>query len=100
MNQATNVLNSNDTNNANRGRRKKLFTLLALSVALIGGGGWAYWELVGSHHISTDDAYTGVESAELTPSVTGTIAEVRATDTQSVKKGDVLVVIDPADAKL
>jgi membrane fusion protein (multidrug efflux system) len=100
MNQATNVLNPNDTNNANRGRRKKLFTLLALSVALIGGGGWAYWELVGSHHISTDDAYTGVESAELTPSVTGTIAEVRATDTQSVKKGDVLVVIDPADAKL
>ena len=100
MNQPTNVLNPNDTNNANRGQRKKLFALLALSVALIGGGGWAYWELVGSHHISTDDAYTGVESAELTPSVTGTIAEVRANDTQSVKKGDVLVVIDPADARL
>ncbi|SDY85367.1 membrane fusion protein, multidrug efflux system [Collimonas sp. OK242] len=100
MNQPTNVLNANDTPNATRGRRKPLFALLALSVALIGGGGWTYWELVASRHISTDNAYTGVESAELTPSITGTIAEVRVTDTQSVKKGDVLVVIDPADAKL
>jgi membrane fusion protein (multidrug efflux system) len=100
MNQPTNVLNANDTPNATRGRRKPLFALLALSVALIGGGGWTYWELVASRHISTDNAYTGVESAELTPSITGTVAEVRVTDTQSVKKGDVLVVIDPADAKL
>ena len=100
MNQSTNVLNANVPDNANPGKRKRLFAMLALSVALIGGGSWAYWELVGSHHISTDDAYTGVESAEVTPSVTGTIAEVRVTDTQAVKKGDVLVVIDPADARL
>lgn len=85
---------------ANLGKRKKLFALLALSTALIAGGGLTYWDLVGSRHISTEDAYTGAESAEVTPSVGGTIAEVRVNDTQQVKKGDVLVVIDPTDAKL
>ncbi|MBV8636072.1 MAG: HlyD family secretion protein [Burkholderiaceae bacterium] len=100
MNQATNVLNANEPNHANPGQRKKLFAMLALAIAAIGGGGFAYWDLVGSRHIDTDNAYTEVESAEVTPSVPGTIAEVRVTDTEFVKKGDVLVVIDPADAKL
>ena len=41
-----------------------------------------------------------VEIAQVTPSVGGTIQEVLVTDTQAVKKGDVLVRIDPTDAKL
>ena len=53
----------------------------------------AYWYLYGSHFVSTDNAYAAVEIAQVTPSVGGTISEVRVTDTQSVKKGDVLVVL-------
>jgi membrane fusion protein, multidrug efflux system len=60
----------------------------------------AYWIFYGSHFVSTDNAYAAVEVAQVTPSVSGTIAEVRVKDTQPVKKGDVLVVIDPTDAKL
>ena len=86
--------------NPNAKRRKTLFVLLALGVAVAGGGGWAYWELVGSHYVETDNAYAAVESAQVTAAVAGTIAEVQVKDTQAVKKGDILVVIDPTDAKL
>jgi membrane fusion protein (multidrug efflux system) len=84
----------------NPGRRKTLFAALALAVAVAGGGAWAYWELVGSRYVETDNAYAAVESAQVTAAVAGTIAEVRVKDTQPVKKGDILVVIDPTDAKL
>jgi membrane fusion protein (multidrug efflux system) len=83
-----------------RRSRKTLFTLLALGVAVAGGGAWAYWALVASHYVETDNAYAAVESAQVTAAVAGTIAEVRVKDTQAVKKGDILVVIDPTDAKL
>ena len=94
-NLSTNMSSSNKS-----ARRKSQFTMLALAVAVIGGGSLAYSELVGSHYVSTDNAYTAVESAQLTSAVPGTIAEVRVNETQAVKKGDVLVVIDPTDAKL
>ncbi len=89
-----------ETNNTPSNSRKTLFALLAVSVLATGGGGWAYWELVGSRYVETDNAYAAVESAQVTAAVAGTIAEVRVKETQAVKKGDVLVVIDPTDAKL
>ena len=85
---------------ANRQRRVRLFALLAIAVAVVGGCSWGYWELVGSRYVSTDNAYTAVDSAQVTAAVGGTIAEVHAKDTQVVKKGDILVIIDPTDAKL
>ncbi len=101
-NETSNSNNANDlsSNDLRIRQRKKLFSLLAATVLVTGGAGWAYWKLIGSRYVSTDNAYTAVESAQVTPSVAGTIAEVRFTDTQTVKKGDVLVVIDPTDAKL
>ncbi len=60
----------------------------------------AYWSLVASHFVSTDNAYTAVEVAQITPAVGGIVTEVKARDTQAVKKGDVLIVIDPTDARL
>jgi len=98
--ETSNSNNSNDLSDNNRNKRKKLFSLLAATVIVAGGAGWAYWGLVASRYVSTDNAYTAVESAQVTPSVAGTIAEVRVTDSHGVKKGDVLVVIDPTDARL
>lgn len=97
---STSISTPNESGNNPRGRRKSLFALLAVAVAVVGGGSWAYWDVVGSRYVSTDNAYTAVESAQVTSSITGTIAEVRVKETQAVKKGDVLIVIDPADAKL
>jgi membrane fusion protein (multidrug efflux system) len=94
----SNELNSKNINN--RKRRGLLFSLLALTVAVAGGGGWAYWVQVGSRHVSTDNAYTAAEVATVTAEIGGLVADVRVVDSQKVKRGDILVVLDDTDAKL
>ena len=92
-------LNSNNST-TNRKKRVLLFSLLALAVAVAGGGGWAYWELVGSSHVATDNAYTAAEVATITAEIDAQVADVRVVDSQKVKHGDILVVLDDTDAKL
>lgn len=81
-------------------RRKTLFIALGSLVALAALGYGAYWSLYASHFVSTDNAYAAVEVAQVTPAIGGTVKEVKVTDTQAVKTGDVLVVIDDSDARL
>ena len=84
----------------NERRRSKLLIALGGVVGIAALVSGTYWVLYGSHFVSTDNAYAAVEIAQVTPEVGGTIREVRVTDTQTVKAGDVLVVIDPTDARL
>lgn len=88
------------TNVAKTNRRKKLLLALASVVAVSAVSATAYGLLYGSKFVSTDNAYAAVEVAQVTPSVGGTVSEVLVTDTQAVKKGDVLVRIDQTDARL
>ena len=88
------------TSPAKEARRQKLLVGLAGVVGAAALAFAAYWFFYASHFVSTDNAYAAVEIAQVTPSIGGTIAEVRVTDTQSVKEGDILVIIDPTDAKL
>ncbi|WP_018605022.1 HlyD family secretion protein [Uliginosibacterium gangwonense] len=81
-------------------QRRRLFGILATVVLLSGCSYGAYWTLHASNYVSTDNAYTAVEVAQVTPAVGGTVREVKVVDTQTVKKGDVLVVIDDTDARL
>ncbi|MDB5912085.1 MAG: EmrA/EmrK family multidrug efflux transporter periplasmic adaptor subunit [Ramlibacter sp.] len=81
-------------------RRNKRLLALAAVVVAIGGATGSYWKLHASHFVATDNAYTAVEVAQITPAIAGTVAAVRVKDTQQVKKGDVLIEIDPADARL
>jgi membrane fusion protein, multidrug efflux system len=83
-----------------RGKRALGFSLLALAIVVAGAGGYTYWKLVASRYVSTDDAYTAAEVAEVTAQVEGPIAAVNVVDSQAVKRGDILVVIDDTDAKL
>ena len=84
----------------NHTRRKRLFIgLFAVIIASAIGYG-AYWYLYASRFVSTDNAYTATEVAQVTPSVSGTIQAVNVVDTQEVKAGDILVVIDEIDARL
>ncbi|MBS1155499.1 MAG: Membrane fusion component of tripartite multidrug resistance system [Proteobacteria bacterium] len=80
--------------------RRRLFTLLAAAFAVSAVGYGVYWYVQASRYVSTDNAYAAAEVAQVTPSVGGTVAEVKVIDTQNVKKGDVLVVIDDTDARL
>lgn len=80
--------------------RKKGFIGLAAAIALAGAGYGCYWYFFASSYVSTDNAYTAVELAEVTPAVGGIVKAVNVVDTQQVKKGDVLVVLDDTDARL
>ena len=81
-------------------KRKRMFALLGASVAAIALGAGAYWFFVGRNYVSTDNAYVNVSTALVTPLTTGRVLDVPVHDSQHVKKGDVLVVIDPVDAQL
>jgi membrane fusion protein (multidrug efflux system) len=80
-------------------RRKWLVRLgmLVAAIALI----YAVWYfLVGRNYVSTDNAYVEAELAQVTPLISGQAVEVRVKDTQAVKRGDVLVVLDPSNQKI
>jgi membrane fusion protein (multidrug efflux system) len=81
-------------------KRKWLMTLLAgvILVAAVAYG--VYYFLVARWHESTDDAYVNGNVVLITPQVTGTVIAVNADDTQTVKIGDPLVVLDHADARV
>jgi len=81
-------------------RRNQRLLALAAGAGVVGVAVAAYWSLYASHFVSTDNAYTAVEVAQITPSYGGIVADVKVKDTQAVKKGDILVVIDATDAKL
>jgi membrane fusion protein, multidrug efflux system len=83
-----------------KSKRKKLllgFAGALGAIALTAGG---YWVAVGSHYVSTDNAYVGADTAQINSQVSGQILDVRVSDTQRVRRGDILAVIDPADAHL
>ena len=80
--------------------RRKWFTRLAIVVA-VGVIGWGLWYfIVGQNYVSTDNAYVNAEMAQVTPLISGQAIDVRVKDTQTVKLGDVLVVLDPTNARI
>jgi membrane fusion protein (multidrug efflux system) len=81
-------------------KRQRLLTYVA-GVVAVGVIGWgAYYGLVASHYVSTDNAYVGTDTAQVNALVAGPIATVTAVETQNVQAGDVLLTIDDADAKI
>jgi len=80
--------------------RALLFAALAAALALAGIGGYGYWKLVASRYVSTDDAYTAAEVAVIAAEIDGPVASVNVVDSQPVRRGDIVVVIDDTDARL
>ncbi|MBB3982570.1 membrane fusion protein (multidrug efflux system) [Sphingobium fontiphilum] len=89
-----------DAAQARRAMRRLWLTRLAVIVAL-GLALWGGWYLlVGRNHVSTDNAYVNAEVAQVTPLLSAQVVEVLVSDTQTVKKGDVLVRLDSANARI
>jgi len=89
-----------DADAKSRRKRITLFALLAVTVAAAGGGYYTYWKHVGSRYVSTDNAYSAAEVAVVTAEIDGAVSAVNVVDSQQVKHGDVLIVIDDTDARL
>jgi len=83
-----------------KSKRKRLLIGLGGTVGALGLGYFFFDHFYASKFISTDNAYTGAETASVTPAIGGIVREVRVTDTSYVHEGDVLVVLDDVDARL
>jgi membrane fusion protein (multidrug efflux system) len=81
-------------------RRKRLFAIFGAVVALGAIGYGSYWWFVGSRYVTTDNAYVDATAAQVTPLISAAVTEVKVKDTQHVRAGDVLLVLDDADARL
>jgi membrane fusion protein (multidrug efflux system) len=85
---------------SNNKLRKQLFAGLAGAVALAAVGGGSAWLLTGSRYVSTDNAYVDATSAQVTPQIAAPVRQLLVSDTQAVKRGQVLVVLDDTDARI
>ncbi len=83
-----------------RSRRQRLFILVGASVAVAAVAWLIYWFAIGQNHITTDNAYVNADIADITPLVSGPVVQVNVVDTQAVKKGQTLVVIDDTDFRV
>ncbi|HEY8003811.1 MAG TPA: HlyD family efflux transporter periplasmic adaptor subunit [Phenylobacterium sp.] len=85
---------------AGRTRRRRLLTWLAVAVivGLAAFGGW--WLLFAGKTVSTDNAYVGADVAQVTPLIAGPVAKVLVRETEAVKAGQPLVVLDDSDARI
>jgi len=84
----------------NTTRRKRAFIGLGATVTVVALVYGAYaWQHAG-RYVSTDNAYVATETAQVTPAIGGIVRVVRVTDTQAVKRGDVVVMLDDTDARL
>ncbi|MES2498036.1 MAG: HlyD family efflux transporter periplasmic adaptor subunit [Pseudomonadota bacterium] len=81
-------------------KRKTLlirFAILVAAAALLYG---LWYGLVGRNHVSTDNAYVNAEVAQVTPLISAQAIEVRVSDTQAVKRGDILVRLDDSNMRI
>lgn len=85
---------------AKMAQRKKWLIRLALAVVAIGAIYTLWYLLIGRNHVGTDNAYVNAEIAQVTPLISAQAIEVRVTDTQAVKRGDILVRLDPTNARI
>ncbi len=81
--------------------KKKIifFGLLVLALPIGGYYGRRVWSYYATH-VSTENAYVGVSSAQITARIPGAVAEVLVRDNWWVKPGQVLVQLDTRDAEV
>ena len=80
-------------------RRKRLFMILA-AVVVVGLVAALLWFWITADEIKTDNAYVDADVALVTPLYGGPVQSALVSNTDIVKKGQVLLVIDSSDAKL
>ncbi|MEY4750952.1 MAG: hypothetical protein RIQ60_3166 [Pseudomonadota bacterium] len=80
-------------------RRRSALLGIAVLVAL-GAAGWWGWGLLHAQVETTDNAYAQANVVQISAINGGTVVSVAADDNDFVKAGQVLVKLDPADARI
>ena len=84
---------------ASTARRRGLTVIAAaVAIAALGWGGWHWFNA--RHAETTDNAYVAGNVVQITPQVGGTVVSIGADDTDYVRAGQLLVQLDPADARV
>lgn len=97
MSEPIDTTTANSDNTQKRQRALLLLGVVVVIAALLYG---AYWLLVARYHESTDDAYVAGNLVQITSQVAGTVISIGADETDSVRQGNVLVALNPADANI
>jgi membrane fusion protein (multidrug efflux system) len=82
---------------ADSGRNKKKAFLIVVLIAAFGLLLGYFYNAYRRTHVATDDAFVEGNIHTIAARVNGSVRNVAVTDNQPVKKGDLLVEIDPAD---
>ncbi|MBV9873359.1 MAG: HlyD family secretion protein [Verrucomicrobia bacterium] len=72
-------------------------TIIGISLVFIVAAAGLYLYAQSASHESTDDAFIAAHTIEVAPKIAGKVDSVLVKDNQLVKKGDLLVQIDPRD---
>jgi len=81
-------------------KRKRRLYLLGLVCLLAVSAYGLYWFLVVRFNVDTDNAYVQGNVVQITPQVGGTVVSIDVNDTDVVKAGQLLVRLDPVDARV
>jgi membrane fusion protein (multidrug efflux system) len=91
---------SDDVKKQNNRRKKKLAILVFGLIGIIGVVILFFYLRYKATHITTDDAYVDGRIHTISARIKGSVNNIYVQDNQQVKRGDMLVEIDPADYDL
>jgi membrane fusion protein, multidrug efflux system len=91
--------NSSDKEKKQSVFRRPGVIIAAAALAIVGIGCGAFAMFHSFTHECTDDAFVDAHIILTAPKIAGRVAAVQIDDNQDVKKGNLLVEIDPADAQ-
>jgi membrane fusion protein, multidrug efflux system len=81
-------------------RNYRFLILFAVALAVIAAAVAIYHFSVGRYYVKTKDAYVNGNLVRLTPQITGTVTAITEDQTQPVRRGQLLVQLDPHDTDL
>ncbi|GAB3468608.1 EmrA/EmrK family multidrug efflux transporter periplasmic adaptor subunit [Massilia terrae] len=91
---------STENNAPNPKKRRAVLLGITVLFVIAGLAYAAYYVLVLSKRVQTDNAYVGGNLVNVTSQVSGSVIEIRADETQLVQAGTEIIRLDPSDAQV
>ena len=92
---------STETAAADMKAKRRRWLIILAAVVVFGGLAWiVYDRLATANKVSTDNAYVGADTAQVTPQINAAVKSVQVRETDPVKAGQVLITLDDTDARL